>query len=153
MKTKNVLGAIRRHPGRALAICVPLVAASVFTGTTFASAQPEATLTVSPSQAAATPGPDVIKFNSSPPGTQAVKKTQVVNNKYDRPIPEPANLDGCDHDYGQPDQCVPWQIPASSPQAACVWLRANGFGPLKVYGTNRQNLPENAEGYVCAGAS
>jgi hypothetical protein len=152
MKTYNVLGAIRRHPGRTLAICVPLVAASVFTGTTIAAAQPEATLAVSPSQENATPGPDVISFSSNMPGTRVMKK-RVIKNKQAVPIREPSNLDGCDHDYGTPNQCVPWQIPASSPQAACAWLRANGFGPLKVYGTNRQNLPENAEGYVCAGAS
>jgi hypothetical protein len=145
MKTKNVFGAIRRHPGRTLAVCVPLVAVSVFTGTTMASAQPEATLAVSPSQASATPAPYVMNFGGDTPG-----KTRVIKNKSDAPIKEPVNIDGCDHDYGTPGQCVPWQIPASSPQAACVWLKANGFGPLKVYGTNRQNLPENSAGYVCA---
>ena len=145
MKTKNVLGAIRRHPGRTLAVCVPLVAVSVFTGTTMASAQPEATLAVSPSQASASPAPYVPYFGGVPAG-----KTRVVKNKSDAPIKEPVNIDGCDHNYGMPGQCVPWQIPASSPQAACAWLKANGFGVLKVYGTNRQNLPENSAGYVCA---
>jgi hypothetical protein len=145
MKTKNVFGAIRRHPGRTLAVCVPLVAVSVFTGTTMASAQPEATLAVSPSAASATPAPYVMNFGDGTPG-----KTRVVKNKSDAPIKEPVNIDGCDHNYGTPGQCVPWQIPASSPQAACAWLKANGFGPLKVYGTNRQSLPENSAGYVCA---
>ena len=149
MKTKNVLGAIRLHPGRTLAVCVPLVAVSVFTGTTMASAQPEATLAVSPSQASATPAPYVPSFGD---GTTAVPagKTRVVRNKSDAPIKEPVNIDGCDHDYGTGSQCIPWHIPASSPQAACAWLKANGFGSLKVYGTNRQHLPENSAGYVCA---
>jgi hypothetical protein len=147
MNAKNVFGAIRRHPGRTLAVCVPLVAVSVFTGSTMASAQPEATLAVSPSAASAAPAPYVPSFGSSEAGS-----TRVVKNR-DVPVKEPANIDGCDHNYGAPGQCVPWQIPASSPQAACAWLKANGFGPLKVYGTNRQNLPENAEGYVCATGS
>ena len=145
MNTKNVFGAIRRHPGRTLAVCVPLVAVSVFTGTTMASAQPEATLAVSPSQASASPAPFVASFGDGAPAGA----THVVKNR-DVPVKEPVNIDGCDHDYGSPGQCVPWQIPASSPQAACAWLKANGFGPLKVYGTNRQNLPENSAGYVCA---
>ena len=144
MNTKNVFGAIRRHPGRTLAVCVPLVAVSVFTGTTMASAQPEATLAVSPSAASASPAPYVPYFGGSTAGN-----THVVKNR-DVPIKEPVNIDGCDHDYGTGSQCVPWHIPASSPQAACAWLKANGFGPLKVYGTNRQNLPENSAGYVCA---
>ncbi len=144
MNTKNVFGAIRRHPGRTLAVCVPLVAVSVFTGTTMASAQPEATLAVSPSAASASPAPYVPYFGGSAPG-----KTRVVKNR-DVPVKEPVNVDGCDHDYGAPSQCVPWQIPGSSPQAACAWLKANGFGPLYVYGTNRQHLPENSAGYVCA---
>jgi hypothetical protein len=145
MNTKNVFGAIRRHPGRTLAVCVPLVAVSVFTGSTMASAQPEATLAVSPSAASASPAPYVMTFDGGTPA-----KTRIVKNKRDVPVKEPVNIDGCDHDYGAPGQCVPWQIPASSPQAACPWLRANGFGPLKVYGTNRQHLPENSAGFVCA---
>jgi hypothetical protein len=145
MNKKNVFGAIRRHPGRALAVCVPLAVVGVFAGTTMASAQPEAMLAVSPSAASAAPAPYVMNFDS---GT--APKTRIVKNKRDIPIKEPRNIDGCDHDYGTGNQCVPWQIPASSPQAACAWLRANGFGPLKVYGTNRQNLPENSAGYVCA---
>ena len=146
MNTKDVFGAIRRHPGRTLAVCVPLVAVSVFTGSTMASAQPEATLAVSPSAASAAPAPYVASFGGGVPAG----KTRIVKNKRDVPIKEPRNIDGCDHDYGTGNQCVPWQIPASSPQAACAWLRANGFGPLYVYGTNRQNLPENSAGYVCA---
>ena len=146
MNTKNVFGAIRRHPGRTLAVCVPLVAVSVFTGTTMASAQPEATLAVSPSAASATPAPYEMNFDG---GAVPAGKTRVVKNR-DVPVKEPVNIDGCDHDYGTGSQCVPWQIPASSPQAACAWLKANGFGPLKVYGTNRQHLPENSAGYVCA---
>jgi hypothetical protein len=57
---------------------------------------------------------------------------------------------GCDFDYGTAGQCVPWTVPGASPQARCAWLRSNGFGPLRVAGTNRQNLTEDARGYACA---
>ncbi len=55
-------------------------------------------------------------------------------------------MDGCDHDYGAPNVCVPWSIPGATPEAKCAWLTSNGFGELKVYGTNRQDLAENAAG-------
>jgi hypothetical protein len=145
--TATILTGIRRHPGRALAICVPLAAAGIFAGTSAASAGPQATLAVSQAQLHARPAPFIMNFDGAMPGTH------VVANKSDRPVPEPANITGCDYDYGQASQCVPWQIPASTPQAKCGWLQANGFGPLKVVGVNRQHLPENAHGYVCAGAS
>jgi hypothetical protein len=99
-------------------------------------------------QATAAPAPLVMNFDGSMPG--AVNKT----NKADHPTAEPWNLDGYDHDYGTANVCVLWKIPAATPEAACAWLKANGFVlPLKVYGTNRQHLPENAAGYVCVGAS
>ena len=52
-----LLAAIRRRPGRALAVCVPLLAASVFTGTTAAAAHPEPTLAVSKAELNAAPAP------------------------------------------------------------------------------------------------
>jgi len=143
----NVLAGIRRHPGRALAICVPLVAAGVFAGTAAASAGPEATLAVSRAELHAEPAPFIMNFDGSMPGTR------VVANKHDRPVREPMNVDGCDYDYGQPEQCVPWQIPGPAPEAKCAWLKANAFLPLRLVGVNRQHLPVSARGYVCAGAS
>jgi hypothetical protein len=145
---RAVLTGIRHHPMRTLAICVPLAAVSVLAGAQVASAGPQAFLAVSPAQATAAPAPLVMNFDGGMPG--AVNKT----NKADHPTAERWNLDGCDHDYGTANVCVPWKIPAATPEAACAWLKANGFVlPLKVYGTDRQHLPENAAGYVCAGAS
>ena len=146
-KARAAVTGIRRHPGRALAACAVLAAVSVFTGTTVASAHPEPTLAVSQAELHAAPAPLVDNFDTNLTGAHV----QAYKHAY--AVPVPWNVDGCDHDYGQPDQCVPWKIPASTPQAACTWLKSNGFGPLKVYGTNRQNLPENAQGYVCAGTS
>jgi hypothetical protein len=145
--TAAVLAGIRRHPGRTLAVCAALVAVSVYTSTSVASAGPEATLTVTSAELHAALAPLVMNFDGSLSGQQ------VTQYKHPRVVPIQWNVDGCDHDYGTPNVCVPWQVPASTPEAACAWLRANGFGPLKVYGTNRQHLRENAAGYVCAGAS
>jgi hypothetical protein len=146
-KATAAVTGIRRHPGRALAACVALAAVSVFTGTTVASAHPAPTLAVSKAELHAAPAPLVDNFDTNLTGAH------VKAYKHAYAVPVQWNVDGCDHDYGQPGQCVPWEIPASTPRAACAWLKSNGFGPLKVYGTNRQNLPENAQGYVCAGTS
>jgi hypothetical protein len=142
-KVRGALAAVRRHPARAAAIGVPLlVAASVLTGTTMASAGPEATLAVSAAALSAAPAQHVMLFDNDLPKTGAVVKSAPVKIAF--------NEDGCDHDYGTPNQCVPWQVPGSTNAARCAWLKSMGFGALKVYGTNRQDLPENADGYVCA---
>ncbi len=141
--SRSAFSAVRRHPIRTAAICVPLLAASVFAGSTMASATPTPTLAVSSAELNAAPAPDVqITDDQLTGGTAAVVKAT--------PVSIPFNEDGCDHDYGTPNQCVPWTIPGSTSLAKCAWLRSNGFGPLRVVGTNRQNLAENAQGYVCA---
>jgi hypothetical protein len=137
----GALTRVRRHPARAAAICVPLIAASVFTGTTMASARPEATLAVPAAAVNAAPAQHVMLFDNDLPGRTAKAKLATPKVGW--------NVDGCDHDYGAPNVCVPWAIPGSTPQAKCAWLSSNGFAELKVYGTNRQDLPEDAQGYVC----
>jgi hypothetical protein len=143
-KVGRAVGAVRRHPLRAAAICVPLVAASVFTSQSMASATLEATLPVPAAAASAPPAAHVLLFDNH------LSDRPVTHMNSPKPVHVAWNVDGCDHDYGTANQCVPWQIPAAGPQADCTWLKSMGFGPLKVYGTNRQHLPENAEGYVCA---
>ena len=138
-----VLAAVRHRPWRALAICVPLLAASVLTGTTVAAAHPEPTLAVPKSALNAAPAPFVRSFNSPLTG-----KREAVY-KHPRHIHEGWNVDGCDHDYGTANQCVPWKIPASSGQAPCAWLKANGFGPVRVYYKDRQHLDTNQDGIAC----
>jgi hypothetical protein len=140
-RVRGALAGVRRHPARAVAICVPLIAASVFTGTTMASARPEATLAVPAAAVNAAPAQHVMLFGNDLPSQKAVKPA----------APKIAwNEDGCDHDYGTPNQCVPWQIPGSTGAARCAWLESMGFGAVKLYGTNRQDLPEYAQGFVCA---
>jgi hypothetical protein len=142
-KVRGVLAAVRRHPARAAAIGIPLViAASVFTGTTMASARPEATLAVPAAALNAAPAQHVMLFDNDLPSAPAQAKLVAPKIAW--------NADGCDHDYGTGNVCVPWAIPGATPQAKCAWLTSQGFAEVKVYGTNRQGLPENAEGYVCA---
>ena len=141
-RMRDALTGIRRHPLRAAAICVPLVAVSVFTGTAMASAQPAATLDVPAAALNAAPAQHVLIYDNQLTG----RKVTGMNSKAG--VKVPWNVDGCDHDYGAPNQCVPWKIPAATPQADCAWLRSAGFGPLQVAGTNRQHLPV-AHGYAC----
>jgi hypothetical protein len=140
----GALAAVRRHPARAAAVCVPLLAASVLGGGAMASATPAPTLAVSPAALHAGPAPHVLLFDNDlptpTPASTARRATPVLD----------WHVTGCDSDYGTAGQCVPWTIPGRTPQAKCAWLRSNGFGPLPVAGANRQGLAENAHGYVCA---
>ena len=141
-KVRGALAAVRRHPARAAAICVPLVAVSVFSGTTMASARPQATLAVPAAAVNAAPAQHVMLFDNGLTGYAADAKPTAPKVAW--------NVDGCDHDYGSPNQCVPWQIPGSTGAARCAWLESMGFGSVKLSGANRQDLPEDAQGYVCA---
>lgn len=171
MTMKTVLAAVKRRPGRTLAVCVPLLAAaSIFTSTTVASAHPEPRLAVSQAEQNAAPAPFVRDFADGLTGKR------VAVYKHSRRIHEGWNVDGCDHDYGTKDQCVPWKIPASAgttgagtrgaacgwlnqcapskipasaAAAACEWLQRNGFGPVLVSGRDRQNLDTNHDGIAC----
>ena len=63
------------------------------------------------------------------------------------PVPFPVG-DGCDHGYGEPNQCVPVQFPPGVTDG-CGWLRAHGFEPLAVHGTDRLGLDPNDDGVAC----
>jgi hypothetical protein len=140
---RGVLAGVRNHPRWAVAVAVPVLAASVVTGTTMASAHPEPTLAVSSSALQAKPAAHVMKFAADPGGKR------IYPRGHSKSVKESWHVDGCDHDYGTANQCVPWSIPGATPQAKCAWLQSNGFGPLTVPGTNRQHLPENAAGDAC----
>jgi hypothetical protein len=71
------------------------------------------------------------------------------------PVPSPtatlriaANIDGCDHNYGAPTQCVPWTFPAGTADK-CGWLTEHGFAALKVVGTDRQHLDPDHDRIAC----
>ena len=59
-KLRGAVTAVRHHPVRAAAICVPLLAASVLTGQSMASATPTPTLAVSQAALNAAPAPHVL---------------------------------------------------------------------------------------------
>jgi hypothetical protein len=63
-------------------------------------------------------------------------------------VSEPIGIDGCDHDYGTFNQCVPLTYPAGV-TSRCAWLLAHGFGPLKVVGTDREHLDTDHDGVAC----
>ena len=73
----------------------------------------------------------------------------VPNKRGPSKVPVLANVDGCDHDYGSTNQCVPWTIAGTTTAARCTWLTGHGFGPLKVYGKDRQHLDSNRDGTAC----
>jgi hypothetical protein len=140
---RGVASGIRRHPGWAVAAAGSLLAVSVVTGTSMASATPEPRLAVSLAQLNAAPAPDI--NTSVGTGLKSVKLY-----KGEAQPKSLQGIDGCDHNYGDGDvnMCVPWQIPAA-PGTACAWLKGNGYPALKVYGTDRQHLDTNHDGIAC----
>jgi hypothetical protein len=67
------------------------------------------------------------------------------------PVIVPVSVDGCDHGYGERNQCVPWSFPPGTADG-CDWLRANGFGPLVVHGSDRLDLDRDDDGIACGPA-
>ncbi|MEU1205849.1 hypothetical protein [Nocardia sp. NPDC005825] len=61
----------------------------------------------------------------------------------------PEAVDGCDHAYGSPGQCVPWNFPPRT-HDRCAWLRDHGLAALPVHGKrDRHNLDRNKDGTAC----
>ena len=56
--------------------------------------------------------------------------------------------DGCDHGYGDVNQCVPTRFPPGVADG-CAWLKSHGFGPLVVHGEDRLGLDRNRDGIAC----
>jgi hypothetical protein len=87
------------------------------------------------------------------PFVQAFAQQSGAERSTARPTPTgtvsiPVNIDGCDHDYGGIGICVPWTFPAGVTDR-CGWLRAQGFGPLAVVGTDRLSLDTNHDRVAC----
>lgn len=62
--------------------------------------------------------------------------------------------DGCDHNYGETRQCVPWTFPdgITESEDKCLWLKLNGFtAPVRVVGTDRQKLDTDGNKIACDG--
>jgi hypothetical protein len=97
-----------------------------------------------PPPAPTRPGPHAQPFAGQP---GAVVRSAQPSPTAPRPVE--VDLDGCDHDYGTAGQCVPWTFPAGVSDR-CGWLRAHGFGPLAVVGTDRLGLDTDHNGVACA---
>lgn len=72
-----------------------------------------------------------------------------------KPLPSPTgthfvrpNVDGCDHNYGEITQCVPWTFPPGTTDK-CAWLAERGFQPLKVAAADRQKLDPDGNKIAC----
>jgi hypothetical protein len=59
-----------------------------------------------------------------------------------------ANIDGCDHAYGLPTQCVPWTFPAGTTDK-CAWLAEHGYTKLRVVAADRQKLDPDGDKIAC----
>ncbi|MFE5284354.1 hypothetical protein ACFRAQ_05195 [Nocardia sp. NPDC056611] len=63
--------------------------------------------------------------------------------------PVAESVDGCDHAYGTPGQCVPWNFPPRT-HDRCAWLRDHGLTSLPLVGKrDRHNLDRNKDGTAC----
>ena len=60
----------------------------------------------------------------------------------------PANVDGCDRNYGERTQCIPVHFPPDATNK-CDWLKAHGFQRIRVVGTDSQRLDHNRDGVAC----
>ncbi|MEU8228278.1 hypothetical protein AB0C12_01615 [Actinoplanes sp. NPDC048967] len=72
-----------------------------------------------------------------------------------KPLPSPTkkhyvrpNVDGCDHNYGEVTQCVPWTFPPGTTDK-CAWLAEHGFKKLKVAAADRQKLDTDGNKIAC----
>ena len=143
MNAQKILSSLRERPRRAALVVAPLVAgAAIFAGATASAAHDAPHLAVPAKAAAERPRPYVHDF------ADGLRDKPLRNLAGPHRVAVAWNVDGCDHDYGTANQCVPWSIPAPAGQR-CQWLKADGFGPLKVYGRDRQHLDTNLDGVAC----
>jgi hypothetical protein len=156
----------RRAVLAVLAVLVSLLTVTVVV-TSIGGSGPPAVLSSPPLAAPPFPVPAPVPSSASPkPSTvdtpaPAVSAAPFVQHFGDAtatpqpPQPSPTapavvsvNIDGCDHTYGAPTQCVPYQFPPGVTDG-CAWLTAHGFGPLAVHGADRLGLDSNHDNVAC----
>jgi hypothetical protein len=93
--------------------------------------------------AVSAPGPHVQPFALAPRGAVHAPLASPAT-----PVAQPITVDGCDHDYGTPNQCVPVTYPAGVGNR-CAWLIAHGFGPMKIIGTDTERLDIDHNRIAC----
>lgn len=60
----------------------------------------------------------------------------------------PAFADGCDHGYGDRNQCIPLTFPDGTDDK-CAWLAERGFTKVAVNGEDRHKLDPDDNGVAC----
>ncbi|MFI7547815.1 hypothetical protein [Actinoplanes sp. NPDC049599] len=110
-------------------------------------AAPPAAATAASSSPAAPGGPVAEPFVQNFAGQPGVKPLKPLpsptKTRYVRP-----NVDGCDHNYGEITQCVPWTFPPGT-KDKCAWLTERGFLPLTVAAADRQKLDPDGNKVAC----
>jgi hypothetical protein len=143
MRWRNVLTWARSGPRPATATLAALIGCvTIVAGATVAAAHPTPSLSVSKSAVRARPAPHILDF------ARDLHGARLKLPKGPHHVTVAWNVDGCDHDYGSANKCVPWTIPAPAGQG-CEWLAAHGFGLLPVRGRDRLGLDTNHDGIAC----
>jgi len=149
----------RHSASSAAAPALPLLATSIPVTAADPSMAPSWT---PPPTKIATPSPPSAAAATRTPGRVAAVAEPYVQDFAGQPgakplpkLPSPtvthsvrANVDGCDHNYGEVTQCVPWTFPPGTADK-CDWLRERGFKELRVAGTDRQKLDDDHDGVAC----
>lgn len=122
----------------------PSVPPSVPLGSAAATAVPSAPAAPKPGATAAPVAQPFVQSFAGQPGVKPLK-----------PLPSPTgthfvrpNVDGCDHNYGEVTQCVPWTFPPGTTDK-CAWLAAHGFPALRVAAADRQKLDPDGNRIAC----
>jgi hypothetical protein len=78
-------------------------------------------------------------------GAQSASPLPLPKSSTKQSVP---NADGCDHNYGTANQCVPWTFPAGVTDK-CAWLHAHNLSSIQVRGRDRQGLDTNHDRVAC----
>ncbi|GAA0688810.1 hypothetical protein GCM10010193_48650 [Kitasatospora atroaurantiaca] len=139
-------------------VLVAVAVAGAAAGTTLGLAQASPTAAPAPAtvvqqdSAQATPAPHILDF------AHGLKDSPKKLPASATAVPQPVDVDGCDHDYGVIGQCVPVAFPpgvGTSTQERCDWLKAHGFKELKVHNRakaadkDKLKLDKNKDGVAC----
>jgi hypothetical protein len=125
--------------------------------TVMAQPEPEDAAGPSPSAEPVPPDSTPVEKPEITPQATALKEQKIPENEGLRPEEAVAGKpprDGCDHNYGESRQCVPWTFPdgITEPADKCLWLELNGFtAPIKVVGADRQKLDTDGNKIACDG--
>jgi hypothetical protein len=64
------------------------------------------------------------------------------------PVPLTNAIDGCNHDYGEPGQCIPSRLPTGQTDW-CSYLASHGLAHVKVIGRDSLALDQHHTGRTC----